>query len=43
MNSGDAGLFTARQMGFAAGQDIVYIVLFLIGTIWVLRNKMDLQ
>ena len=43
MNSGDAGLFTARQMGFAAGQDILYIVLFLIGTIWVLRNKMDLQ
>lgn len=43
INSGDAGLFTARQMGFAAGQDILYIVLFLIGTIWVLRNKMDLQ
>jgi hypothetical protein len=43
LNGTDAGLFTARQMGFAAGQDIVYIALFLIGTIWVLRNKMDLQ
>ncbi len=43
LNDGEAGLFTARQMGFAAGQDILYIVLFLIVTIWVLRNKMDLQ
>lgn len=42
-DSGAATLFTARQMAFSLGDDLVYIVLFLFITVWVLRNKLDLE
>lgn len=43
--AGETGqaLFTLRQMAFSLGQNLTYAILFLAGTIWLLKNRLNLE
>ena len=41
--AGSASLMTARQAAFSLGGNLIYTVLFFSLTVWILKNRLDLE